>query len=67
MRLMPKVAASVSAKMMAGLPMPVPTTTRANGCTAAMKMTNGIGRKKLTSTLSTRCTGRFGVEAAARG
>ena len=45
--------------MMAGLPMPVPTTTRANGCTAAMKMTNGIGRKKLTSTLRTRLTGRL--------
>ena len=53
MRAIAKEAASESAKMSALLPMPVPITSRESGCTAAMKMMNGIGRKKLMTTLTT--------------
>ena len=53
MRAIANDAASESAKMSALLPMPVPITSRDSGCTAAMKMMNGIGRKKLMTTLTT--------------
>lgn len=59
MRLMPNAAASDRVKMIALLPMPVPTTARASGCASARKMMNGIGRKMFTSTFSTANTGPF--------
>ena len=64
MRPMANDAASESAKIAAFVPMPVPITARVSGCTAAMKMMNGIGRKKLMSTLSTLYTTDVRQQAA---
>jgi len=58
-RLMPNDAASESAKMIALLPIPVPTTRRASGWAAARKMMNGIGRNVLTIAPSTPKIQRF--------
>jgi hypothetical protein len=46
-------------KAPAVVPMPTPTTTRASGCATAMKITNGIGRKKFTTKLRSAAMTRF--------
>ena len=52
-REMPNVAAIVIGKMAAGVPRNVPSTSCVSGAIAVMKMMNGIGRMKFTTTFST--------------
>ncbi|GAB7304156.1 hypothetical protein MAFF212519_20250 [Clavibacter michiganensis] len=66
MRLIANDAPSDSVKMIAGCPMPLPVTRRARGCAATRKITNGIGRKVLTTRLRTANTARFGSRLLAR-
>ena len=66
MRPMPNAAPKTTAMMAIVLPMPVPTTARAMGCRPTASRMNGIGRKVLTTTLSSTLTTRFGAIPPAR-
>src|SRR6478736_3246652 len=60
MRLIANSEAIVMAKIPNTGPIPGMPTARASGCTAASRITKGIGRKKFTTTLSVPNRNRFG-------